>query len=262
MAGRGVGTAENAKARLWLASEFRRIGVLPVAAAYEHRFAGSRSGGDSVRGANVLGMVRGTRVPERFLVVSAHYDHLGTRNGATFNGADDNASGTSAVLAMAAHFQAQPPSHSIIFALWDAEEAGLVGARSFVASPPVPLTQIVANVNLDMVSRSDKGELYAAGASRYPRMRPLLEALVPNAAVTLRLGHDSGGDQDDWTSQSDHGAFHAAGIPFVYFGVEDHADYHRPTDDVERMQPGFFYRAARTIAGFVERLDRGLASGG
>jgi Zn-dependent M28 family amino/carboxypeptidase len=161
---------------------------------------------------------------------------------------------------MAAHFRAHPPANTMLFALWDAEESGLAGARAFVAAPPIPLTSIAANVNLDMVSRNDKGELYASGAAHYPAMRPILESLVPQAAVALRLGHDTGGGTDDWTSQSDHAAFHAAGIPFVYFGVEDHADYHKPTDDVERIQPGFYVRAARTIAGFVERLDRAQAA--
>lgn len=258
MAGRAAMTPENAKARAWLASEFRRIGLAPVGAgtSYEHPFAmPRRNSADSTRGANVLGLVRGTVDPERVIVVSAHYDHLGTRNGEVHNGADDNASGTAAVLAMAAHFKARPPRHTIVFALWDAEEMGLVGARAFVASPPVERARIVANVNLDMVSRNDKGELYAAGATPYPRMRPILESLVPLSAVTLRLGHDSGGGSYDWSTQSDQGAFHAQKIPFVYFGVEDHPDYHKPTDDVERIQPGFYVRAARTIAGFVERLD-------
>jgi hypothetical protein len=258
MAGRAVGTPQNAKARAWLVSEFRRIGLAPVGGGFARPFAMPRRDTDSLRGTNILGLVRGTRTPDRIIVVSAHYDHVGTRNGEIFNGADDNASGTSAVLAMAAHFVAHPPAHSIIFALWDAEEVGLVGARAFVENPPVPLTQIAANVNLDMVSRNEKGELYAAGATPYPQMRPILERLVPQAAVTLLLGHDSGGGQNDWTSQSDQAAFHAAKIPFVYFGVEDHPDYHKPTDDFERIQPGFYYRAARTIAGFVERLDRAL----
>lgn len=257
MAGRGAGTPENAKARAWLVAEFRRIGLAPVGDGFEHPFASPRRNSpDSVRGANVLGMIRGTRTPDRVLVVSAHFDHLGTRNGQVFNGADDNASGTAAVLAMAAHFKAHPPASTILFALWDAEEVGLVGARAFVAAPPVPLARIAANVNLDMVGRNDRNELYAAGASHYPQLRPLLEGLIPHAAVTLRLGHDTGGGQDDWTMQSDHGAFHAAKVPFVYFGVEDHPDYHRPTDDPERIQPGFHYRAVRTIAAFVERLDR------
>jgi hypothetical protein len=260
MAGRAAMTPTNAKARAWLAGEFRRIGLEAVGSGYEHAFAmPRRNSADSTRGANVLGMVRGTVNPERVIVVSAHFDHLGTRNGEIHNGADDNASGTAAVLAMAAHFKARPPRHTIIFALWDAEEMGLVGARAFVASPPVERSRIVANVNLDMVSRNDKGELYAAGATPYPRMRPILEALVADAAITLRLGHDSGGGSYDWTSQSDQGAFHAQKIPFVYFGVEDHPDYHKPTDDVERIQPGFYVRVARTIAGFVERLDVAVA---
>jgi Zn-dependent M28 family amino/carboxypeptidase len=262
MAGRGVGTPENAKARAWLVSEFRRIGLEAVDGRYEHAFVRPprRNSTDSLRGANVLGSLRGRVTPGRVLVVSAHYDHVGTRNGDVYNGADDNASGTAAVLAMAAYFKVHPPAHTIIFALWDAEESGLQGARAFVGAPPVPLASIAANVNLDMVSRNDKGELFAAGATPWPRMRPVLDALVPQAAVTLRLGHDSGGGQDDWTNQSDQGAFHAAGVPFVYFGVEDHPDYHKPTDDPERIQPGFYVRAARTIAGFVERLDVAVAA--
>jgi hypothetical protein len=256
MGGRAAMTPENAKARAWLEGEFRRIGLEPVGAGHLHPFASPRrNGADTVRGVNILGLVRGTRDPAKVIVVSAHYDHVGTRNGQVHNGADDNASGTSAVLAIAAHFKAHPPRHTILFALWDAEEMGLVGARAFVAAPPVARERLVANVNLDMVSRSDRDELYAAGASRYPQMRPVLDALIPASAVTLRLGHDSGGGPDDWTSQSDHGAFHAAGIPFVYFGVEDHPDYHKPTDDPERIHPGFYHRAARTIAAFVVRLD-------
>src|SRR5690606_24926146 len=134
MAGRGVMTAENAEARAWLVSELRRIGLGPVGGSYEHAFARARRNRpDSVRGANVLGVVRGTEKPDEFIVVSAHYDHVGVREGKIYNGADDNASGTAAVLAMAAHFKAHPPRHSMIFALWDAEESGLLGARAFVA---------------------------------------------------------------------------------------------------------------------------------
>ena len=257
MGGRPVGSPGNAKARAWLVSELKRIGLEPVAGAYEHPFASLRRiGSDSVRGVNVLGMVRGRNAGAKMIVVSAHYDHVPVRNGQIYNGADDNASGTAAVLQMAAYFKAHRPEHSMIFALWDAEEVGLVGARAFVAKPPVPLASIVANVNLDMVARGDKGELYAAGASPYPQMRPVLESLVPDAAVTLRLGHDSGGGQNDWTNQSDQGAFNAAKIPFVYFGVEDHPDYHQPTDDPEKVNGKFYYGAARTIAAFVVRLDR------
>jgi Zn-dependent M28 family amino/carboxypeptidase len=257
MGGRPVGSPGNAKARAWLVSELKRIGLEPVEGSFEHPFASlRRNSTDSLRGVNVLGMVRGRSAAAKMIVVSAHYDHVPVRNGQIYNGADDNASGTAAVLQMAAHFKANRPEHTMIFAFWDAEEVGLVGARAFVAKPPVPLAGIVANVNLDMVARGDTGELYAAGASPYPQMRPVLESLVPDAAVTLRLGHDSGGGQNDWTNQSDQGAFNAVKIPFVYFGVEDHPDYHQPTDDPEKVNGKFYYGAARTIAAFVARLDR------
>ena len=263
MAGRATMTPQNAKARAWLVGEFGRIGLDRVNGTYEHPFAAPRRGStDSVRGANVLGLVRGRRGPDHVIVVSAHYDHVGTRDGQIYNGADDNASGTAAVLAMAAYFRTHPPDHTILFALWDGEEIGLLGSRAFVRAPAVPLDRVVANVNLDMVSRNERGELYAAGATPWPRMRPILASLVPDAAVILRMGHDSGGGHEDWTDQSDQGAFNAARIPFVYFGVEDHPDYHKPTDDPERIMPGFYYRAARTITAFVVRLDAAVGSWG
>jgi hypothetical protein len=89
-------------------------------------------------------------------------------------------------------------------------------------------------------------------------MQPLLDGLGGSALVTLRQGHDGGSGQDNWIHQSDQGPFHDRGIPFVYFGVEDHPDYHQATDDFERIEPGFYYRSARTIAEFVRRLDRSL----
>lgn len=259
MAGRATGTPQNAQARAWIVSELRRIGIPSLEGSYEYSFQSARRNRpDSVRGVNVLGYLRGSEDPERVIVVSAHYDHVGVRNGEIYNGADDNASGTAGVLALAAYFKAHPPRHSMLFAFFDAEEMGLLGARALVASPPIPLARIGANVNLDMVSRSDQGELWAAGAGHYPQLRPLLEAMIPLAPMPLRLGHDSGAGRDDWTNLSDQGAFHAVGIPVVLFSVEDHADYHKPTDDVERIQPAFYYGAIRTVAGFLIRLDAAL----
>lgn len=259
MAGRAAMTPENAKARAWLVSELRRLGVDAVDGRYEFPFTMPRRGRpDSVSGVNVAGLIRGSVDPERILVVSAHYDHVGTRNGEIFNGSDDNASGTAAALQVAAHLKANPPRHSVMIVFFDAEEMGLLGARAFVANPPVALGRFAANVNMDMVSRSDSGVLWVAGATPYPQFKPLLEALAAEAPVTLKLGYDTGTGRDNWMQLSDQGAFHAAGIPALLFSVEDHADYHRPTDDPEAAQVGFFVRSARTIAAFVERLDAAL----
>ena len=147
----------------------------------------------------------------------------------------------------------------MVLALFDAEEKGLRGARAFVADPPVPLRDIALNVNLDMVARGD-GLLWAGGAYHTPALAPILEGVAADAPVTLRLGHDRPGapEGDDWTGSSDHAPFHRAGIPFVYFGVEDHPDYHRPTDDFENVDPANFMANVRTILAAVRALDAEL----
>lgn len=264
LAGRGVGTPGNAAAREYIVSAFERIGLAPVAGSYTHafRFTGRRDGVER-EGVNVLGVVEGTTHPDRWIVVTAHYDHVGIgrpdeSGDSIYNGADDNASGTAALLALAAYFKEHRPAHTILFAALDAEEMGLQGARALVAQPPVPLEQIVANVNMDMVSRGDKGELYAVGTYHYPQLLPLVERIAARSKITLLTGHDRPDlpPGDDWTMASDHGPFHRAGIPFLYFGVEDHPDYHRPSDEADKVDPAFYAAAVETVIDAVREIDR------
>ncbi|MDQ8155158.1 MAG: M28 family peptidase [Gemmatimonadota bacterium] len=259
MEGRRTGARGGTAARALLIRRLEQAGLRPLGASFEHRFPVAGRDSSVREGINVLAYLPGADT-SRVLVVSAHYDHVGVRSGAIYNGADDNASGTAALLAIAASFVAHPPRHSIVFAFFDGEEMGLLGARAFVGAPSVPLERIAANVNLDMIARLDKNELYAAGAAPWPFFRPLLEATAMQAPVTLRLGHDTDekGPGENWTRQSDQGAFHAQGIPWVYFGVEDHPDYHRATDDADKVNPGRYIGAVRTIADFVRRLDASL----
>jgi Zn-dependent M28 family amino/carboxypeptidase len=266
--GRGTGTPGNAKARAWIVEQFRKANLAPATVAFEVPFTFTRNGRES-RGINIVGVCRGTgskpndpKSPEPVMVVSAHYDHLGVRDGATYHGADDNASGVAVVLALARHCQRTPWTHDVVFVAFDAEEQQLQGARAFVAFPPVLKHRIALNVNLDMVSRSATNELYLAGTYHRPALKPLLEPVAARSAIKLLFGHDRPKDQaggaDDWTLQSDHGAFHASGIPFVYFGVEDHPDYHKPTDTPEKIDPTFFARVAQTILDAVTVLDRAI----
>lgn len=268
MLGRAAGTPENAMARAFIAARFDSLGLATVGGARVHPFTFvNRRDSSTVEAANVLGLVRGTEWPESYIVVSAHYDHVGVGRpvdgDSIYNGADDNASGTAALMALAAYFQAHPGRHSIIFAAFDAEERGLQGAVAFVANPPVPQETIALNVNMDMVSHSDRGELYAAGAAKWPALRPVLEGAASTAPVKLLLGHDTPEPSpgDDWTMQSDQGAFHRAGIPFVYFGVEDHPDYHRPSDELDTITRGFYVGAVRTVLAVVQALDAERAPG-
>jgi Zn-dependent M28 family amino/carboxypeptidase len=259
MEGRKLGTPGSARARRYLTQELHALGVAPLGKRFEHAFAAPKGNGTGV---NLLGLIPGTGPTRRYIVLSAHYDHLGIRNGEIFNGADDNASGTAAVLAIAGSIRRRPLSHSLIIALFDGEEEGLLGARAFVAAPPVPRAAIALNLNLDMVGHSEHGELWAAGGSRYPALLPVLEELQAKAPVRLLLGHDRPDvhGQDDWTNESDQGAFHAAGIPFVYFGVEDHKDYHRPSDDPPTLTPAFYAGAVSTILTALRRFDLRLSS--
>lgn len=269
MRGRRVGTPEGAKARDFIAARFDALGLDRVPPGRIHPFTTSGRGGAAINGFNVVGTVTGTRFPDRYIVVSAHFDHIGAVGpgaqcrafgaDSICNGADDNASGTAGLLAMAALFMREQPQHTLVFVAFDAEESDDVGSRVWVASAPIPLKQVLVDVNMDMVGRNAKNQLFAAGPTKYPQLRPLAEETIACAKLTLTIGHDGPGapsGNDDWTNQSDQGAFHAAGIPFVYFGEEDHPDYHRATDHADRLMPAFYAAAVRAVGDFIRRFDQ------
>ncbi len=261
MEGRGAGTKGGALARAYIVRRFADAGLKPLWQSYEQPFDLPGGEGTARKGANVVGYVRGKAHPERFIVVTAHYDHLGIRDGHIYNGADDNASGVAGLLQLAAHFTREPPDHSMIFAALDAEEIGLLGAYALVKQLKAEGRDVALNVNLDMISHNERGELYAAGAQRTPALRPLLEQVAARAPVRLLLGHDRPEEgHDDWTNQSDQYAFHKAGLPWVYFGVEDHKDYHKPSDKFDSITPAFFVHAAETILDALRTLDQNLSA--
>jgi Zn-dependent M28 family amino/carboxypeptidase len=259
MEGRRAGTPGGARARAYVAGRFAQAGLKPLGASFEQPFALRAREGKSAQGANVVGLVEGTNRPARLVVVTAHYDHLGVRDGRVYNGADDNASGVAALLQLAAHFARERPAHTFVFAALDAEEDGLQGAFALLEQLGKERRDVALNVNLDMVGHSERGELYAAGAHHTPALRPHLEKVAAGARVKLLLGHDRPElGTGDWTRQSDHYAFHREKIPFVYFGVEDHKDYHKPSDDFETLTPDFYAGAAETILDALKALDAGM----
>jgi Zn-dependent M28 family amino/carboxypeptidase len=148
----------------------------------------------------------------------------------------------------------------VLFAWFDGEERGLEGSAHFLRTPPVPREAMAVDINLDMVGRNDRNQLFAVGPLKRPVLAPYVHRAACRTPVTLMLGHDKGWSaSQDWTDQSDQGAFDAAGIPFVYLGEEDHEDYHRPTDDVAKIQPAFLAGAAQGAIALVEALDADLA---
>lgn len=259
MEGRLVGTAGSARARAYLLERLRTIGLEPVDAGFAHPFEAEHDG-KVLKGVNLIARIRGSGSSDRVLLIGAHYDHFGTREGKVLNGADDNASGVAVLLSIAEQFARARPVHDVIFALWDAEEQGFYGAKAFAAKPPVPLSRIAMNLNLDMMSRNDQNELWLAGAHHYPFLRARFERVAAQAPVSLRLGHDGPPwkGADDWTDGSDHSVFHRKGIPFAYFGVEDYPDYHKPTDDFAAIPKAFFARSAATALLAARLFDQEL----
>lgn len=265
--GRRTGTPGNLKAREWIKARLTELGVAPARKdGYDSPFAAPRfdNEGEVVEGTNLVAGIRGTKVAgsdAKAMVISAHFDHLGIRDGEIFNGADDNASGVAALLEVIAWFQANPPENHIIFAFFDAEEGGIVGSAQFLASlSERERDNIALNLNLDMVSRADKGELYAVGGYHFPELVPVIDAVAADAPINLLRGHETPelGDAD-WSLSSDHAPFLRAGIPIVYLGVEDHADYHRESDEFDKIDPAAFARCVDTVILMAEALDTWLS---
>src|SRR5262245_49750695 len=150
MQGREVGTPGNDKARAYIVEQFKASGLKPFGGSYESPFTFTGKGGSGERrGVNVLGWIPGTAAFPKYMIVSAHYDHVGAKDGEVFNGADDNASGTAALFAIAKYFAEHKPQNPIAFAAFDAEEVGLQGSRAYVARPSIDPALLVINLNMD-----------------------------------------------------------------------------------------------------------------
>lgn len=261
MQGRKTGTQGNRKAQVYIENRFKTIGLKQLYHTYEQSFFFTDEG-KRVMGTNLMGYIEGKT--DSWIVLSAHYDHLGIAEKAingdsVYNGADDNASGVAGLLAMAAYFKDHPPRHNLLFIAFDGEEEGLQGSKAFVAHSDSLLKKIKLNINMDMISHSTKRELYACGTYQFPRLKPYLENAAKESKIKLLFGHDKPEDgHDNWVNQSDQGSFYAAGIPFIYFGVEDHPDYHQVSDEFSTITPSFFYHAVETILQATKNLDRNL----
>jgi len=261
MQGRQVGTPGGEKARAYVVKRFTDSGLVPFGSSLEVPFtfaAGRGAAGAPAperKGVNVVGQIRGGVKPDRVIVITAHYDHIGVRNGEVHNGADDNASGTAALFSLAHYFNENRPSATLVFVAFDAEEAGLRGARAFVASPPVPKESIILNVNMDMIGRDPDDKLFVVGTFLQPFLKPYIARIAATAPIKLLMGHDTPGEKEDWTGDSDHKPFIDAKIPALYFGVEDFANHHKASDDYATMSHDFYVRVVETMIAAVKAFD-------
>ncbi len=252
LAGRETGTAGEAKAAGYIADHFNRFGLRPAgdentyfqefrvnmsALNNPHRSDTSQAGvtfPDEERVTrNVVAAIEGTDDPDTYIILGAHYDHLGTgKFGSLYNrdttsihnGADDNASGTAGLLELAHYFSNNPPKRSLLFIAFSGEEMGLLGSAHYAENPTIPLNQSIAMINMDMIGRlNDKLLIFGTGSS--PGWDSLLTAANTDSLHIETI--------PDGTGASDHTSFYNKQIPVLHYFTDTHADYHRPSDDPE-----------------------------
>ncbi|TQV87690.1 M20/M25/M40 family metallo-hydrolase [Aliikangiella coralliicola] len=261
MEGRKVGTKGSANAQDFIAQRFQQIKLKSFEENFRHFF---KYGSDQQQGVNMIAWLKGKQYSDQYIVVTAHYDHLGKKGSRIFNGADDNASGVSAMLSLAEYLSKNVPRRSVIFVATDAEEDGLHGAKAFIKNPPVELEQIKYNFNLDMVARGGyRKRLYLAGTRKNKQLNSLAAKSINQAKVCLRKGHEgrtrirgASVQSTNWDNASDHSPFVKKKIPYLYFGVDLHKDYHQPSDTFENINADFFTASVETIVNTFRLLDQ------
>ncbi|MAI66772.1 MAG: hypothetical protein CMJ26_02705 [Phycisphaerae bacterium] len=239
MQGRHYRSLEAKKAARSIADAWKRAGLTPLPSKTSMYLPT-----DDMRDApNVACMHKGTG--DSFVLITAHYDHLKPRRSGKdriYNGADDNASGTAALLAIAnALAQLEHPlQSSIVLVAFTGEEAGLVGSEYFANNSPIPLRKIRGLFNLDMISRGDANTIFLEGAPDAPRINLAIQKA--NKKIGLNIIRNA---HTDWLSRGDQAPFIDRGVPSVFLSVEDHEDYHRVSDHTDKIIPELAAKTAQ-----------------
>jgi Zn-dependent M28 family amino/carboxypeptidase len=249
--GRDTGEPGQKKAIEFLKNEYKKMGI-PSAFGTDNYFqpipASYFEGKVKNASENVLAFIKGSEKPEEIVVLSAHLDHVGHHDGEIYNGADDDGSGTVALLEMAEAFHkakedGKGPKRSILILHVTAEEKGLFGSRFYSENPVFPLENTVADINVDMIGRVDPEHkdapnyVYVIGADR---LSTGLDAAVTNANkyltdFKLDYKYNDRNDPERIYYRSDHYNFAKNGVPSVFFFSGIHEDYHKPTDTPDKI---------------------------
>jgi aminopeptidase YwaD len=265
LAGRATGSAGNDSAAAFAARRYASLGLETVSADYLQKFTArsamlAHSGGPAeLATQNVVAFLPGKDPTLRgqVVVVGAHIDHLGRSTAGALdpeardairNGADDNASGTAAVLELARLFSARPIRRSMLFVNFSGEELGLLGSQYFVEHAPVPIDSIVAMLNFDMVGRLRGDSLIVYGVATAREMQSLLDRAGTGLGLTIRGIGDGFGP-------SDHSSFFARNIPVLHFFTNIHEDYHRATDDADKISAAGEAKVVTLAERVVREID-------
>lgn len=268
--GRGTGSPEEKKAAEYIAGHFRRIGLTPKGTeqgSYLHNFTFRKSlnphGTESVEAPlissqNVVALLDNRA--EYTVVLGAHYDHLGLgkdRNsldpnpdGKIHNGADDNASGVAAIMELARFFakNERQEKYNFLFICFSGEELGLIGSKKYCESPTIDLIRVNYMINLDMVGRlNEEKKLSIFGVGTAPEFVPIIKRL--NTELTIRT--DSSG-----MGPSDHTSFYLKNIPVLHLFTGQHGDYHKPSDDAEKINYPGLLSIADYLVQFIGETEK------
>jgi hypothetical protein len=268
--GRGTGSPEELMAAKYIAKTFKEIGLQPKGdkgEGYFHLFGFKKSkdphGGvdenaPQVYSRNVAGYL--DNGAEHTIVIGAHYDHLGLGHdhnsleanpeGKIHNGADDNASGTAGVIELARYFAKNgvKENHNFLFLCFSGEELGLYGSKKYTDYPTIDLSKVSFMVNMDMIGRlNDEKKLVVGGVGTAPDFVPTIKGMKTDLSFKL----DSSG-----IGPSDHTPFYLKNIPVLHFFTGQHSDYHKPSDDVEKINFPGQKQVLETIAELVSALDK------
>ena len=255
MEGRETGSAGQKKAGKYLISQYQQNQIsFPKGAsdfyqAVPASFLNKKRNNNLPDSENIWAFIEGSEKPEEVIVISAHYDHVGIENGDVYNGADDDGSGTSALLEIAQAFQmakkaGHGPKRSILFLHVTGEEHGLLGSRYYSENPLFPLANTVADVNIDMIGRRDalhadtNNYVYIIGANRLSSELDHISATMNQKYVGLDLDYrfNDPKDPNRFYERSDHYNFAKFGIPSVFFFNGVHADYHKKSDEPNKIE--------------------------
>lgn len=266
MEGRNTGSAGQKKAGEYLINEYKKMGVSHPSSMsnfYQNipsEYFGNRRGKTYPNSENILAYIEGSEKPNEVIVISAHYDHVGVNSeGQVFNGADDDGSGTVALLEIAEAFKmaknkGKGPKRSILFLHVTAEEIGLLGSKYYSENPIFPLENTVVNLNIDMIGRSDpenagKNYVYVIGSEMLSTDLKKISEAANNETTKMELNYkyDDPNDKMRLYYRSDHYHFAKNNIPVAFYFDGIHEDYHKITDDPDKIDYELFAKRTKLI---------------
>lgn len=273
--GRKFASQGNIDSQDYLVSTLKALSIPAFNNQYRHSF--KKSGlFQSKQGTNIIGYIQGTHQKDEYIVLTAHYDHLGTTQSKIYNGADDNASGTAALLLYAKLLKDKPLNYSVILLFTDGEEVDLLGAKAFISQQKKLLNNIKLNMNLDMIAGSKKTKklrflsrdlAQILSTQQVDEFAQMQRYFKKNSIAHLTAGFrriksvGSNVNRANWLMASDHGVFSKAGIPFIYFGVGTHKNYHSEFDDYDNINKNFYLAAISIIFQQLAYIDNAMYEG-